>query len=747
MKKFILLFVTLFIGLSSWAGVANLTEDTEEAEESAARWFVNMPSRGTNELTLTDASITTFKVYDAGGKNGNYEEYNEGYLIVTAPDGYLLQLSGRIQTEVYWDKMSVYDGRSTDSPILLNEVSGNASKWMNISTVRTSGQSILIYFKADGSTNYEGLDLTVELFDPNKKYSITVNPANNGSVVGDKTEALVEEVVTLTATPVTGYVLSNITVKDKDNNEVPVDWVTYMNTASFIMPLNDVTVTPTFSDDPSLTSDIPYVKMPVTGTMTYSIPSDLMLLKVYDDGGKNGKPTTDNSFLVITAPEGYNIRVSGTITAAGTNTNDHLDVYDGGDKTAPKLINFAQSSGWGSKTNVPTVTSTGQTIMFGFYCSSGKNYEGLDLTLELVSTSTRYDITINNPDVGGEVTANDETAVVNQTVTLTATHDEDYVLNDLVVTDVNNNIVEVTDMKWYAGTNNATFSMPASAVTVTPTFTNDLANLYINMLQTGTKTAVIPANISSFKVYDDGGSEGDYSFSCDGTLVINAPAGCKLQLSGNIMTSQEDYLTVYDNNEASGNKLLDAAVSTDYYEWTAIPTITSTGQSMTLYFYSDNSAGITDGLDLTVTVIRETPATFAISLPESFEHGMVTCDKETAAEGEIVTLTVTPDNGYELETLVIATVDANEPSGAPLLAPRRANVDFIPGDEPNTYTFEMPAAPVTVNATFKETTITGVEDINAAQPKTGKRYNLMGQPVGKDYKGIVIEDGKKVIVK
>ncbi len=46
-----------------------------------------------------------------------------------------------------------------------------------------------------------------------------------------------------------------------------------------------------------------------------------------------------------------------------------------------------------------------------------------------------------------------------------------------------------------------------------------------------------------------------------------------------------------------------------------------------------------------------------------------------------------------------------------------------------------------------ESTPTGVVDINAAQPKTGARYNLMGQPVGKDYKGIVIEDGRKIIIK
>lgn len=138
--------------------------------------------------------------------------------------------------------------------------------------------------------------------------------------------------------------------------------------------------------------------------------------------------------------------------------------------------------------------------------------------------------------------------------------------------------------------------------------------------------------------------------------------------------------------------------------------------------------------------------TYSITLPESFEHGSVTCDKESAAEGETVTLTVTPDENYELESLTITTVDAAEPSGAPMLASRRANVDYTAGEN-GTYTFLMPAAPVTVNATFKETAVTGLIDVDAAKPKSGQRYNLMGQPVDNDYKGVVIEDGKKIIVR
>ena len=143
---------------------------------------------------------------------------------------------------------------------------------------------------------------------------------------------------------------------------------------------------------------------------------------------------------------------------------------------------------------------------------------------------------------------------------------------------------------------------------------------------------------------------------------------------------------------------------------------------------------------LTNVTLRPVVPTFAINLPESFENGMVTCDKATAALGETVTLTVTPNNGYELETLTVTTIDAT--SGAPL----RANVDLTEGEN-GTYTFAMPAAPVTVSATFKKSNPTGVDNLNIDNLKNAQRYNLMGQPVGNDYKGIVIENGKKIIVK
>ena len=173
---------------------------------------------------------------------------------------------------------------------------------------------------------------------------------------------------------------------------------------------------------------------------------------------------------------------------------------------------------------------------------------------------------------------------------------------------------------------------------------------------------------------------------------------------------------------------------------------TATLEAGTTYSLRMNNRGSYNVVPIQLTVVSPPLPSFSISIPESFEHGTVECDKETADYGETVTLTVTPDEGYELENLTV-TIASVVPSGISTLRLRGGEtIELTPGEN-GTYTFEMPAAPVTVNATFRETGLTGVIDINAAHPKTGRRYNLMGQPVGKDYKGIVIQDGKKLIVR
>ena len=84
--------------------------------------------------------------------------------------------------------------------------------------------------------------------------------------------------------------------------------------------------------------------------------------------------------------------------------------------------------------------------------------------------------------------------------------------------------------------------------------------------------------------------------------MLIAPAGYRFQLSGNITTERNyDYLNVYDGSSNSDRPLLNKVSSAANGETTAIGPVTSTGNSMMLYFYSDTYR-LYAGLDLTVTI-------------------------------------------------------------------------------------------------------------------------------------------------
>ena len=51
----------------------------------------------------------------------------------------------------------------------------------------------------------------------------------------------------------------------------------------------------------------------------------------------------------------------------------------------------------------------------------------------------------------------------------------------------------------------------------------------------------------------------------------------------------------------------------------------------------------------------------------------------------------------------------------------------------------------TIRPVLKSENVTGLIDLDETNPRSVVRYNVMGQPVGNDYKGIVIENGVKLI--
>ena len=84
-------------------------------------------------------------------------------------------------------------------------------------------------------------------------------------------------------------------------------------------------------------------------------------------------------------------------------------------------------------------------------------------------------------------------------------------------------------------------------------------------------------------------------------------------------------------------------------------------------------------------------SSYAVSVPNT-KNGDVTVSPETAKKGDTVTITVTPDKGYELDT--IAVKDAN------------GNTVKLTDKGNGKYTFTMPGSKVTVSAEFVEEQVT-----------------------------------------
>ncbi len=108
-----------------------------------------------------------------------------------------------------------------------------------------------------------------------------------------------------------------------------------------------------------------------------------------------------------------------------------------------------------------------------------------------------------------------------------------------------------------------------------------------NIPATGTATV----SMCGGSIYDNGGINGNYSTSCNATVVINPDTpGMLVQISGTFdLEHGYDYLEVYDGTDATGTYVFRSSTSTSDPQSGAIPTITSTTGSLTLHFYSDGS--------------------------------------------------------------------------------------------------------------------------------------------------------------
>ena len=455
---FMSILMALFAVSTTWADAVTLAEDSDDGS-----LYVNLPTTGTNTLEI-GTGVTSFKVYDDGGKNGNYtlSASLDGSLVMTAPEGYVLQVEGTITSHYYYNaSMTVYDGDASGEPLLSSFGSSDWGVPRDVPMRSSSGRTMTIRFRNSAMNYaYEGLDLTVTLASASIAHEITFeNQGQGGNISTAETDVLAGETVTLNIQPLTGYLMSGISVAEQNGRALKFtggEW--YSNDPLvFTMPYGDVTVTPTYTNDLTADGGL-YINMPATGTTNAQIPGNVQSFKVYDDGGRTGSHKAGaDGYLVLTAPEGYVFRLSGTIQSADAS----LSVYDGA-AYASNLKKVIEPDYGYSDTDVGDVFGSSR-IMTLYFKSNGYSYSGFDLTLSL-GEYVDYAIATASSVGNGSVEIA-ENAKPGDVVSLTANPQDGNVFSGVRVVDENGNVVETTK-----DGNTATFVMPFAEVTVTPYF-------------------------------------------------------------------------------------------------------------------------------------------------------------------------------------------------------------------------------------------------------------------------------------
>lgn len=301
------------------------------------------------------------------------------------------------------------------------------------------------------------------------QYSVSVaSGIQNGSVTVNPTWQLPGHTVAITATPVAGYELESLTVKDAENRNVSV------NGNSFVMPLSNVTVSATFrgvlssvavqaSEYGTVTADKTSarygetVKLTVNSVTGYELDS----FTVKDANGNN-ITVNNNSF---TMPQS-NVTVSAKFKAAQGLVN--VESSENGTVTANKIS--ARYGETVTLTITPVIRYVLDELTVKDVNGNNVTVNRRTFTMPAVSVtisatfkaSPKFAVTVQTSQ-GGTVTADRTTGIyAGEKVTLTLSPSSGYLAGAITVTGG-------AELKRESATS-AYFTMPASDVTVSAEF-------------------------------------------------------------------------------------------------------------------------------------------------------------------------------------------------------------------------------------------------------------------------------------
>ena len=560
------------------------------------------------------------------GNGGEFEVSKP--LVLTAPEGFLFQMEGLRSyiARTYEDGSAfyVYDGDVPDA----------YESQAELITGVSSSQTVTIVFVASGE--FTGT-MRVSLVDASQPHYINVQSSSSGSgeieVVNYSYEgAPAGARVKIVAHPDEGYMFSGVRVLN-DDSWTALDVEIVEDSVWFTMPFANVRIIPDFA-----TVEEPYFLVPLKGVSRMSFPEEASKISICDYGGCWGYYDSDHDgygkgTLVLTVPEGKKLYAYGDVE---TNRSDYLEIYDGADTNANQLAKKSGNDG------VSRINSSAQSLTFRFNSTQWGN--GFNINVGLIDENKKYTIDIVESEYGA-VSADKENAVAGEAITLTATPNAGNVFWGVYVYDMETEeylfYVE-NEQTWYGNT--VQFTMPDRDVfielDIRPTNSGSIA-----VPTNGTLNVDIPKFIKWITVFSEvDDDEENYYNNSNGTLVLTAPEGYALMVSYGdaVLADENDSLVIYDGNDVNANKLAKIKGGDE------IGKLLSTGRSLTLQFNSDDD-GTSYGIYVELILVNVS-GTYSVVLDDVW-GGSLTSDKETAVEGDTVTITANPNNGYMINNV------------------------------------------------------------------------------------------------
>lgn len=348
--------------------------------------------------------------------------------------------------------------------------------------------------------------------------------------------------------------------------------------------------------------------------------------------------------------------------------------------------------------------------------SSGSNEGSLyDITVKQDPSAVAYGITVADGITNGTVEVNATSARAGVEITMTAIPADGYELDKFVVKQGDTDVA----------VNGNKFTMPEGDVIVSATFVEEVipANAIFNLKTTGefgtedkeagtftkdgitytksslNNTADTSHNPSWWRLASTAGYFGcmlPTALQAGDQIIIAGKAsstGIKIRLRNVNAVTVEEVATEY---------IEIATGTTDETEFTYTVTAEDILVGKNTFYIMQSS---TSNLYIKYVRVLSTATLYDVTMAE-MTNGTVTASPAKAVEGATVTLTVTPAENYELES-ISAEAYTDDDSDNPVLSARALAPGFISGialtkvDDTH-YTFTMPGFDVIVKATFKE---------------------------------------------